>query len=259
MRNAWVIMSATLFLAGCASGYSEFYQDYSEQWQPYVAPSTAEPKVVSMSGDVDQVVNRMYADGYALVGISSFNGPVEERSAAIEQARKVGAERIVLDARYTNTNQGAIPFTTQQAVTSTTSGNVSAYGRGGAVYGTYSGTTTTMVPQTNYIPYAVDRYDQMAMFFAPLGPACVGVLVVDLTEEQKQAIGSNKAVRVTSVRRNSPAYEADIVPGDLIMSVDGKPYSEASVIVSGAVSNFVVLRGKEKLTFKVLGGAGCKG
>jgi hypothetical protein len=248
---------AVALLSGCQSGFSQFYEDYSTPWQGQLIAPTGDPRVVPGGGNADQVVASMFADGYVLIGVSSFNGPTESRTAAIQQARKVGAERIVLDVQYTNTNQGAIPLTTQQVVTSTTRGTASAYGTGGSAYGTYSGTTTTTVPQTTYIPYSVDRYDQMALYFAPLGPPCFGVLLTELSDEDKRLIGSNRGARVNAVRRGSSAYNADILPGDLVVSVDGHALSQDIPLRRGVSSAVGVRRGTQDLSISVTGGDGC--
>ncbi len=248
---------AAALLSGCQSGFSQFYEDHSAPWQGQLVVPTADPRVVSGGGNADQVIASMWADGYALIGISSFNGPDTGRAAVVLQGRKVGAELIVLDVQFTNTNQGTIPITTQQAITSTTRGNAFVSGTGGAAYGTYSGTTTTMVPQTTYIPYSVDRYDQQALYFAHMKASCLGVLLYDISDEEKRLIGSNKGARVGAVRRNSPAYNADIIPGDLIISIDGQALPPGFLLRRGVSSAVGVRRGAKDLIIPVTGGDGC--
>jgi hypothetical protein len=199
----------------------------------------------------------MFVDGYVLIGKSLFNGPIEGRAAAIKKARDVGAEIIVLDVKYTNTNQGAIPITTQQTTTSTTRGNVSVYGGGGPVNGTYSDTTTTFSPQTSYIPYSVNNYDQQALFFARQATPCVGILIGELADEDRRSIGSNKGARVLAVRRYSPAYNSDIIVGDLILSIDGQTISPDFRLRRDVSSVLGVRRGGRDMMISVTGGEGC--
>jgi len=251
-----LVLAAPL-VSGCQSGFSQFYEDYSGPWQGQLIAPSNEPRVVSASGSIDDVVSSMWSDGYALIGISSFNGPNETREAAIDQARKVGAEIIVMNVQYTNTSQGAIPITTQQTVTSNTRGSVSSYGASGPAYGTYSGTTTTVVPQTTYIPYAIDRYDQSAFYFGPLGPPCLGIYWVGLTDDEKRSVGSNRGTRVMAVRRNSPAYISDIIPGDLLLTLDGQPWPQDGVFRRGVSSNIGVRRGLRDISIRLTGGDGC--
>jgi hypothetical protein len=248
---------ASAMLSGCQSGFSQYYEDYSVPLSARLSPPTSDPRVVAGVGNAEQVISSMFVDGYVLIGKSLFNGPIEGRVAAIKKAREVGAEIIVLDVRYTNTNQGAVPITTQQAMTSTTRGNVSAYGGGRSVVGTYSGTTTTVAPQTSYIPYSVNIYDQQALFFARQGIPCVGVLLGELSDEDRRSIGSNKAVRILAVRRNSPAYDSDIIAGDLILSIDGQSNSPDFRLRRGVSSSMAVKRGARDMIISVTGGDGC--
>ena len=246
-------------LSGCQSGFSQFYEDYSAPLRGRLLAPASDPRVIAGVGNSDQVIASMFVDGYALIGKSLFNGPIEGRAAAIKKAREVGAEIIVLDAKYTNTNQGSVPITTQQATTSTTLGNVSVYRGGGSVVGTYSGTTTTVSPQTTYISYSVNNYDQQALFFARQGIPCVGFMLAELSDEDRRLIGSNKGLRILAVRRNSPAYNSDIIAGDLVLSIDGRAIAGSSdfELRRGVSSTLAVKRGVRDMIISVTGGDGC--
>jgi hypothetical protein len=253
MINRLTVMLLSLgLLSSCQSAFTQFYEDYSGPAKDVIAPPSAKPRIVSGSESPDELIARMYTDGYVLIGASSFNGVQEDRAGAIEQALKVGAEIVALNVSYSSTDRGSVPITTQQAVTTTSSGTASAYGSAGAAYGRYFGTTTTMVPTTTYVPYAVDRFDQVALYFAPLKPACLGIFDRGLSNEERQLIGSNKGARVFAVRRGSPAYLADIIPGDIILNSE-----DVFSIRRGITLEARVQRGERTLLFSVTGGEGC--
>lgn len=165
----------------------------------------------------------MFEQGYVLVGWVSFDGPEASHDEALEQAHKVGAEIVLVRSAYRNTVTGSIPITTPTASTSYTGGTVSAYGAGGYASGAYSGTTTTYGTQTTEIPYSVDRYDQQALFFAPMVRKGIGIQGAPATDEQKQSAGTNHIFVVAAVRNGSPAFRADILPGDIVLTVAGQP------------------------------------
>jgi len=92
----------------------------------------------------------------------------------------------------------------------------SAYGYGG--YASYSGTayTTTYGSKTTYIPYTVHRSDYLATYWIKMKPPIFGTHIKDLTPEIRQQIGSNKGMLVYAVIKGSPAFEADILKGDVL-------------------------------------------
>ena len=46
-----------------------------------------------------------------------------------------------------------------------------------------------------------------------------------MTPEEVQAIGTNKAVIVEFVRRGSAAFDADLLPGDAVLTIAGQDFS----------------------------------
>jgi hypothetical protein len=166
------IIIPSLFLTlfcGCAGRYGQFYRGAKH-------PPTKNVKVYKYTEDG---LNRLKNSGYAVIGASSFNGPYESQDAAIIQAKNVGAHIVLLDSKYTGTQQGVVPLTQYHpgqtnTVTSNESGSFNVYGSGGYGYGTYSGSSTSYVHQpgystTSYFPYSVSRYDQKAIFLRKKG------------------------------------------------------------------------------------------
>ena len=199
----------------------------------------------------------MYENGYVPVGSSSFVGPAQAASGAITQAKKVGAEIVVLYSKYQSTATGAIPITTPTQQTSFTSGTVNAFGSAGFGTGTYQGTTTTYGSQTTYVPFSVDRYDQAALYFAPAERKGLGVQFAAMTDQQKQQAATNQGVAVVSVRKESPAFRADILPGDIVLTVggqstyDGPSAVRAIAAATASETEVVLFRNGQRLSKKL--------
>lgn len=214
-------------LVGCASGYKKFYTPLRNPTPEAVAstrvnsPSTG-PLVERSKGfpDNDYFASR----GYAVIGYSSFNsGSAEPESSAIEQARTVGADLVVIiNPKYTNTVNSQIPITTPTSETSYSSGSATAYGSGGTATAYGSSTTTTYGTKTTYIPMAVRRYDYGAVYYVKRKYS-LGVNWRALTTEERKVLQSNAGVYITSVVQGTPAFKADILPGDIFVAMNGEP------------------------------------
>lgn len=222
MRRLIVAVLAATLLGGCTNSYSKFYVDETAGDGGHLDRTyqVQEPVLYSSSGDWGQDEVRMFEQGYSRIGSASFNGVLEGRDAVVKQARAVGAHAVVTSWEYTNTVNSVVPITTSQPVTSYHSGTVSGYGYGSL--GSYSGSSTTYVPQTTFVPVTTEKYDQNAVFFAKMKPSCLGMLGVDLSVEERQRLGTNAGVKAASIRQNSPVYVADMLAGDILLSIDGR-------------------------------------
>lgn len=252
----WLVIGLLLLTTGCANGYERFYTAVPGGSVPVLAQPGGVSTVLASTGRPEEDVNAMWAQGFGLLGYATFNGPNQGVQGALAQGKKVGATRVVVSAQYARTVSGAIPLTTPTTTTSYTSGNVSAFGSGGSAFGTYNGTTTTQGVRTTYIPYSVDRYDQVATFFAPLARQGMGLLVRAIQPTEAQAIGTNSALFVRAVRQGSPAFKVDILPGDYLKAINGVPVSDAqtfqAAIAARGEVRVVVLRHGQERTMTVM-------
>jgi len=222
-------IAASIALSACASGYAEFYKPVAGATPERIASMRAappgEPIVdrVSPPADTGALVDAYAKRGYVLIGTSSFNsGSQESESGAIEQARKVGADLVViLNPRYTGSTTTAMPMTTPTTTTSYSTGTATAYGAGGTVTAYGSGTTTTYGTKTTYIPLTVHRSDYGAGYFIKQRWG-LGVIGRDLNDAERQELQSNKGYVVRIVVDGTPAFMADILPGDIITAVNGE-------------------------------------
>jgi S1-C subfamily serine protease len=205
-------------IAGCASDYSLFYTrlpTMASQTKPY----EGEPIVVASTGDPRADVDAMFTRGFGPIGFSAFNGPVRNLSGAIAQAKTIKAEYVVVSRKYAQTVQSAIAMTTLAPRTTYTNGFVNA----GYASGTFSGMSTSFGLQTSYMPFSVAQYEQTALFFGPFAKRGLGILMAEISSQDAQRLGTQKGVIVAAVRRGSPAFEADMLPGDVVSQIDGQP------------------------------------
>lgn len=223
MVRAILLLVISFVLTGCANPFVKFYQDSTGGIDLTKAPSvvlpTGEPKLFQGSNpEIDH--QHMLEDGYNFIGFSSFNGGNVNVSDALTQAKAIYAEIVLTYSKYTDTRSGVAPLMLPDTRTSTTTLSGSTYGSGG--YGSFYGSanTTTYGTQTTYIPYSIDRYDYLATYWIKMKPLILGVRAQDLTPEIRQSIGSNKGVLVNAVVKNSPAFRADILKGDILRKIN---------------------------------------
>lgn len=261
-RNCALAVCFAISLAACANPYEQFYKDLSGGHSLGFQQPKGEPTVSYASSDITADVNRMFENGYGIIGVAAFVAPQKGEDMAIAQAKKVGASHVLLTSKYQSTASGAMPLTTPTTTTTYHSGTASAYGSGGYASGMYSGTSTTYGTQTTYIPYSVDRYEQAGYFFAPLSRTGLGVRIQPLRDEDRQQLQSNKGMRIEAVRKGSPAFLADVLPGDILVSIDGKPtYDTESMVAAigdakGREVDYVLFRQSAFVTKKILVPAG---
>lgn len=224
-------LAAAVVLAACASGYSQFYRPAQGVTPELIAerragPAPAEPLVerLASANDSQQLLDAYAKRGYVLIGSSSFNsGQNESEAKAVEQGRKVGADLVaILSPRYTGTVTSSVPLTTPTSSTSYTNSTATAYGSGGVVNARGNSTTTTYGTQTTYIPIAVNRMDYSAGYFVKQRWT-LGAMWRDLDDTERQKLQTNKGVVIRVIVDGSPAYFADLLPGDIVLAVNGEP------------------------------------
>ena len=219
--RGWVIVGLLLALlvSGCENPYKKYYQPNAGLSpdmlaQRRVTPPPEHPEVYR-GNDPNSDLAALVADGYAVIGHSSFNGTAENQNAVVEQAKAVGADRVVIYGKYARTIQTAMPLTVPTTQTSTTTGTV--FGSGGMAM--VSGHTTTYGSETTYVPISIDRYDFLAYYLVKIRYA-FGANYRNLTTSESQQIGSVNGVALIGVAHGSPAAAAGFVPGDIITKVN---------------------------------------
>ena len=236
ITTSLLTFAAVLMLSGCASGYTTFYRPAPGATPEVVAAKRAAPPPPmptierAQPGDNQVIIDAYAKRGYAMIGNSMFNsGRPETEGAAIRQGQAVGADLVlILNPKYTGTITSSIPITTPTTTTSYSTGTATAYGAGGPVTTYGSGTTTTYGTTTNYVPIAIHRSDFGAVFFVKqkLG---LGLFTRDLNDMERQELQTNKGAVVQVVVDETPAFNADLLVGDVIVMVDDVGVSGAKM------------------------------
>lgn len=218
MRN--LIVAIALVLTSCANPYSKFYQGIPDaRVSPYYEPVQAELKIYG-TDDFDRDTLALVRKGYTPIGQSSFSAGSDAVSEAQlrEQATKIGAHVILVASKYTHTVSGAVPLSVPQTTTSYSSGAATAYGSGGTVNVYGSGTTTTYGSQTVMMPYSVARSDFEALYFVKT-KSRLGIAPQPVSDEARRRTQTNAGISVEVVTENTPAFAADVLPGDIVLSI----------------------------------------
>jgi len=212
------------------------------------------PRIIASTLTPEEQIQYL-EEGWVSLGESSFYGPLESDGALTDQARKVGAEVVLLSRVLGQRVQGATPYTTYEPV--------SVYRFGGR---RATRVETAYVPQTSYMPYAENWYAQRAIYYTHrIEPPAFGALPRELNVDDRKRLGFNAGVAVICCVRNTPAWNAGILPDDVIVNVAGVqiggPDDLRNAVLQNAGKTVSVqyLRGGEKRTVSVTLGASNSG
>lgn len=235
MKNIALFILCAFLACGCAgNGFSRFYSGQTlEQIQAYpryIAENDVTVKRVQLESAInnsDAIINKMFENGYANIGYAAWEGPANEGDAeAISQAKKVGASYVLWGASYNRTDSGVMPVTTYNPGDTTTTYHAgTVYSPSGS--GQYYGTSTTYNPgtvSTNYVPYSVNKYDYLGIFFIKIKPGKLGVKLDSPGDEYKKKFDTNSGAKISAVMLNGNGAKANLMRGDIIMSVNGTPF-----------------------------------
>jgi hypothetical protein len=192
-----VVLPLLLLLSGCASGYSKFYTQRIDEnnMKNLELLNENQTPVIVKTNNLNAEVDRYLAKNFSVIGVSSFNGGMESDENIISQAINVRATLALQTSSFVTTQGSSTPLVLPNGV-------------GGF-------NTTAMYSQQM-------RYDQGAVFMAKnIKKPKLGVLYAELTPDLKQKYERNTGVIVRNVGEDTPAFEANIVTGDLIIGIDG--------------------------------------
>jgi len=222
MKHIISIMLLLFIVSGCkTTGYNQFYQpnfDIDSMASVDRLKSNETPKIFA-SNDLNTDIKILKAKRYLVVGTSSFNGPYEDTEGAIEQAKDIGATVVLIKSEFTNTESITVPFLLPTSSTTYSSGNAYL----GNTYGQYSGETKTYGKTVVPINKKQSRYDQAAVYFAKSNQKMkFGFGLKELPANLKNDLERNSGLLVDIVYENTPAFMANVLVGDVIISIDGK-------------------------------------
>ena len=232
MKKIVLLLPLLFVFSGCANPYSKFYTDLTGGTNilenPNIILPTDKPNLIQGS-NVESDGRRMLENGHLLIGQSSFNAASVNQDLAIQHAKKVHADTVIVYSQYTNTLSGSMPLTVPDTQTSYHSGSI--YGSGGG-FASYSGSSMTYGTRTTYMPYNIKRYDYYASFWVKAKPMSLGIHFDNLTDELRKKVESNKGVYVVAVVINSPAFNADLLNGDIIRKVNNIEVADSSQLAN---------------------------
>lgn len=216
-------------LAGCANGFADYYHGMSrEQIDERIgARAAVEPKTI-YAADVKAESERLAENGYWLAGESSFQQRETRfaESNALTQARKLGAEIVVLASGDAGSESVAVPIVTPTTSTTYSSFSGNAFNGYGTTHVNGYGSSTSYGTSTTFVPMTAHRANYYAGYWVKLKPAVLGVTLLPLTADQHRTIGTNAGLLVRVVVIGSPAYKADIFRGDYLMAINGESTSD---------------------------------
>jgi len=183
---------STLFsLSSCAtsSSIAKWYEPYrTPEERGYTAiylRQNEEPRVIS-SSDISNDLFGYLSRHYIVIGYSGWNGHSTEIVDEIKQhSKNIGATIALYSVEYTDTRYG------------------SSY---------YQGTGGT---------YSVRRYDYTAYFLVEfIDDVGFGLEIIDLNARRRQEYQRNTGAFVNIVYTNTPAFYANIIRNDIIISIN---------------------------------------
>jgi hypothetical protein len=258
-----IALLASVLVAACSNPYKDAYKSTLERRPAGEAsrllPPTGDVKIVTSTRMRDDAV-RMMEEGWLLLGRSKFRDAQIDAAGAIAVAKEVGASVVLVRKEYATTVTGTmesaewIPPRTiarreqEVVVSGPDSGKVIERDVTTTIDGEY---------RTTYVPTNTDYYDYAATYWAKSKPPIFGVIVRSLSDSEKVATQSNRGVVVRAVINDSPAFNADILRGDIITSFGGQQISGPDqffqAVLAGAGKEIVVriLRAGEQKTFTV--------
>lgn len=217
MRYLYVLL-LVLMISGCAqNSYKKFYEPYDVSNGVELLKPSESPEMIK-SSNINRDVRKSLEEGYIVIGQTVFNGSVEDYSNALIQAKDIGAKLVVVSRDFA----GAKTINTSMVVPtmSTTYHSGSVYSSGTTGY--YNGSSTSYGSKVIPMTSTQYRYNQAAVFFAkPLAKPKFGLYLTDLTYKDKQRSGADVGALVDIVIRNTPAYRANLVVGDVLVAIDG--------------------------------------
>lgn len=110
----WLLLAlfALTSLTGCVTtqnGFAQFYQDFAGVNITNLPPYSGSTKIHSTSNPTNDV-KELVRNGYWMIGASAFQGPAQADNALMTQAKKVGADVVLVTSGYLGSSQAAVPW-----------------------------------------------------------------------------------------------------------------------------------------------------
>jgi hypothetical protein len=220
-----LILVSLFFLTSCSNGFKKFYKEEEiyAKMKDKVIFHQGDPQILS-SSDIKQDLEKYFRKGYIVIGSSSFNSGNENdpESNIKSWTKKLGAEVVLWNYKYTSTVSGVSNYTyyTPQTNTSYYSGNIrSGYSMNSY---NYSGTMTAQTQTANIasVPYSIRRYDYNAVFLSKTNIQIkFGASFKDLDREERIKMKLNGGAVILMIFDDSLAYHSNLLEGDIVTRI----------------------------------------
>jgi hypothetical protein len=260
-------LSIVLLFTSCATNQNAYYYkqnvDVSQVANPEVI--VGDPYMATVD-DFTNAYNKALSEGYILLGLSVFQGALDNDYNSLQLARDKGASLVIRSARFSHTeyNNIYIPLTTTSTSSTTGYGTArsnvynSNYSYVGSVDTSVRGTANTTTQNTNWVPVQTKEqiyFQATGLFIKSNIQYTLGAYYRDLNSDEQKELMSNKGVLITQVIKRSPAYDLDLVPGDVILEINGKKISDVFdvkqfLITKEVISEIKVNRLKQIVSLK---------
>ena len=218
--------------AGCVNQYVKNYVSAGEtdtgSRNPAVLPFSGQPRLVTTQNPKADAFS-LRENGYLLLGRSKFRSSTVDENDALAQARKVGAEVVMVEHKFVNTVTQSVPISVYIPGQDVETNEQTVIQNGNSKPRVVDRSTSTITQgefQTTYVEQNTDYYDYSATYWTKAKPFALGVHVKALDQAMKLELGTNKGVLVRLVVKNSPAYEADLLQGDVLRSLGNEEISD---------------------------------
>jgi PDZ domain len=262
---------AALMLSGCVNNFSRFYTAATVSRNVTLSPYSGSTQVFS-SSDLQADGLKLAEQGYTRIGVASFQtGGRVTLDQLRDQAKEVGADTVLWSNRYLGSQQSVVPFMEYHPGTTSTTNtfgtvnaNANVYGSSGyanvvgsANYNGYSTTTTPGTFSTEMMPITVQRYEYGATFWRKAKSFVLGIYPTNLPDNVRQQLQRNTGVVVAIVVVDSPAFRANILPGDVVVKINdwdiysAEQFPDVVSMERGMASTVLVIRNGETKTIPV--------
>lgn len=226
MRTFLALIGCLLLVACASSGQRKFYEEYvniDELKEVQTLAKGEEPTII-FAADLQREIKIARSKGYIPIGGASFNGTPDSESAIAKHAKSWGAVLVLVSSKFTNTATTTTPLLLPTTQTTTGSGTI--YSSQGSA--TLSGSTTTRGTVAVPITTTERRFDQATVYFVKsTRKVRFGLFVAELPIELRVQLERNTGALIENVSDGSPAFVANVIPGDVLIELNGVPVTSS--------------------------------
>jgi hypothetical protein len=223
------------------------------------APTSNKPQLI-LSDDIRTANWDLLEKGYLMIGFSKFDGTDIDEALALQQAKKIGADVVLVQKKFTKSLTETVAITQWPANETTEITEDTDYtgNRGPKKVKRRIEVTTSRGPETVLVPKQVDYYEHSTTFWKKLEKPIFGAVVIDLSDELKQKLETNRGLVIRNIVMDSPAYNGDLLKGDIILKINGQPapgskkFYDDMITHAGKKMKLTILRGEKTLEKSIL-------